>query len=328
MTIEKNEVPSGVLSHFRRVAAWGWESISTLVEKGKRYRLSRAGKAKIKELNATLQQYGKRVDSLIQRRDSSCFSILIPAYRAESFIGETLDTILSQSLPEDVVLDVVVAVDGCDETRKALLVALGEMEEEKRKQVRMIFHKRNYGTYMMQNSLLYASKGDLVHIIGADDGLAPGALRTLWDFAERCGRCCSSGFILRPMSAICDAQMKPFPNREPHQQKGALVFTKSVLEKLGGFAPWMCAADSDFLRRAERKGIPFFSVPEVTYWYRHHGEQLTHGSATGMGSGIRKEYWRQTQARIMRGQVMEMPWIASDGELTEGETISGLEKSG
>jgi Glycosyl transferase family 2 len=286
--------------------------------------MRRQGLRKVREMNQRVQRYGKSVESLIQETDASIFSVLIPAYHAQAFIEETLGTIVNQQMPPGVELDVVVAVDGCPETRDAILAAMERMEPKQRKTVRMLMHARNYGTYMMQNTLLHASRGDLVHIIGADDGLAPGALQKLWDFSQGCRQCCS-GFILRPMSAVCDAQLEPKPGRELHQHKGALVFTKSVLEKLGGFAPWMCAADSDFLQRAEKKGIPMFSLPEVTYWYRQHGEQLTHGAGTGMRSGVREAYWRETQARVMNGRICEAPVIAPDGICTEGAILAGAE---
>lgn len=285
-------------------------------------RLRRQGMQRVREMNRRVGQYGRSVESLVQGRDPSVFSVAIPAYHVEDFIEETLGTIVNQDMPEGVTLDVVVSVDGCTKTRDAILAAMRRMAPEQRRCVRMLMHERNYGSYMMQNTALHATRGERVHIIGADDALTPGALQRLWRFADECCRC-GSDFILRPMSAVCDAQLKPKPGRDLHQHKGALVLSKGVLDKLGGLAPWMCAADSDFLRRAERKGILVFSLPEVTYLYRQHDKQLTQGAGTGMGSGVRESYWRETNERVLGGRIFEPPMIAPDGVCIEGASVSG-----
>lgn len=287
-------------------------------------RLRQQGLQRVRDMNRRVEQYGRYVESLAQGCDPSVFSVAIPAYHVEDFIEETLGTIVSQDMPEGVTLDVVVSVDGCTATRDAILAALRRMTPAQRQCVRMLMHERNYGSYMMQNTALQATRGERVHIIGADDALAPGALRKLWQFADECGRC-SADFILRPMSSVCDAQLQPKPGRDLHQHKGALVLSKGVLDKLGGLAPWMCAADSDFLRRAERKGILVFSLPEVTYLYRQHDKQLTQGAGTGMGSGVREAYWLETNARILRGRIFEPPVIAPDGICIEGGAVSEQE---
>lgn len=283
-------------------------------------RCRRQGLRQVRQMNRRVRQNGQAVETLVRERDPDVFSVAIPAWHAEDFMEETLGTVVSQEMPDGVTLDVVVAVDGCAATRDAVLAAMRRMDSAHRKYVRMLMHEKNYGSYIMQNTALHAARGDLVHIMGADDGLAPGALRNLWRFAGECRRC-SPEFILQPMAMICDGRLKPRADRAPNQQKGALILTKGVLEKLGGFAPWMCAADSDFLRRAERKSIPVFSLPEVTYWYRHHGRQLTHGAGTGMRSGVREAYWRETNDRILSGLVFEPPVIAPDGICTDGNAV-------
>ena len=303
------EVSQAGRSPFRRLVGWAGQNLNRLFEQQEARRLHREGRASIKRLNATIQRYGQSLESLIRQSDPQVFSVLIPARGAEPYIAENLRSILSQSMPPSLSLEVIVAVDGCSGTFRALTRFLDQLARRDRERVTVLNFEQNYGPYVMQNSLLYASRGAHVHIVGADDVLAPDAILQLWAFIGQC-RACSSAYILRPMGYLCDERLHRLPGRGAHQLKGALIFSKNVLEKLGGFAPWLCAADTDFLRRAEGWGISIYSLPAATYLYRQHGVQMTSGMKTGMRSGVRAFYWRLTQARLVSNGLTEKPVVA------------------
>lgn len=303
------EVSQARRSLFLRLAGLAKYGLNRVLEQREARRFHREGKARIRRINATVQQYGQPVESLVRQSDPQIFSVLVPARGAEPYIAESLRSILSQPMPPGLALEVIVAVDGCPDTFRAVTRFLDQASARDREQVTVLDFEQNYGPYVMQNSLLYASRGAHVHIVGADDGLTPDAILRLWEFLQQC-KTNSSTYILRPMGFLCDEHLNRLPGREAHQLKGALIFSKNVLEKLGGFAPWLCAADTDFLRRADGRDIPIYSLPGVTYLYRQHGIQMTRGRKTGMRSGARTYYWGLTQKRLASNKLVEEPVVA------------------
>jgi hypothetical protein len=271
--------------------------------------LSAEDRRKLDEFKASLQAHARPVASLARSREAGVLSVLIPARAAEAFIGECLDSILGQPLPAGVELEVLVGVDACEATRAVVERYVAACPAAALK-VRCLYYPRQGGSYVVQNSLLLESRGETVHIVGADDALAPEALAALWAFAGEC-QACTPGFILRSLGWFCDEHRVPIPGKPIWPLRGALLFTKSVLDRLGGFSPWICAADADFLRRAEAGGIPIYQMPRATYLYRRHGEQLTEGPAAGMRSELRAHYRRFSLNRLARGEVRETPWVST-----------------
>jgi hypothetical protein len=80
-----------------------------------------------------------------------------------------------------------------------------------------------------------------------------------------------------------------------------MVFDNSVLDKIGGFAPYRCAIDTDFMRRAEMAGIKIEQLKKAMYYRRSHGKALTKNPKTGMGSDFRKKQWSEMTENRERG---------------------------
>lgn len=257
-------------------------------------------------INRTL---AKHVPSLAVQAESNVYSILIPAYRVEKYIAGCLASVLNQAVPEGIELEIIVAVDGCEKTCEAIREYLGGLPAATAHQVRVLRFARTFGAYVMQNSLVFASRGNIVQIVGGDDALAPGSLAQLIPFAITCAAL-RPDFLIRPMGLFCDEALKPISTIKAFSLKGAIAFSKAAVERLGGHAPWICAADQDFLRRAEASAIPLYSIPSVSYLYRQHDKQLSRGKNEGMKSDIRKHYWRETDKRIRHKQLKETPLVA------------------
>ncbi len=273
----------------------------------------RAARARMAEQAARVRRHGQQVESLVLAGEAGLLSVLIPARGAEAFIGDCLASILGQALPEGLRLEVLVGIDACEGTRAAISRCLEGMPAEQAQRVRVLFYPEQLGVYVMQNSLVWASRGAWVHIVGADDALAPDSLRPLCGFAGECAAC-TPAFILRPTGVLCDERLKRIPGKPAFPIKGAIFFSKEVLAKLGGFAPWSCAGDADFLRRADRKNLPVYVCPSVSYLYRQHGVQLSRKSGTHLKSEIRVCHWRMTDRRIARGEIREHPVVGRPEE--------------
>jgi hypothetical protein len=84
--------------------------------------------------------------------------------------------------------------------------------------------------------------------------------------------------------------------------------TRPVLDKVGGFRPWWCHADSDFLLRALAFGCSRLIVPRYLYLRRIHPGSLTQSEKTGYHSELRLDYARQfleAKARYLKGEPSE-----------------------
>lgn len=103
-------------------------------------------------------------------------SVIIPTYNVESYIEESLKSVLAQDIPE---LEVICLDDGSTDKTKKLIRAM--MKNDKRiKLVENTNHRQGFE----RNRGLEMAKGEYVYFMDADDLLLPGALRRLVSIAE------------------------------------------------------------------------------------------------------------------------------------------------
>ena len=87
-----------------------------------------------------------------------------------------------------------------------------------------------------------------------------------------------------------------------------MVFNKQTWGRLGGFQPWVCSADTEFIRRARSAGVGFRIIPRHLYLRRVHRNSLTQSQFTGYRSQLRAYYndqIAQAQARYAAGAIAE-----------------------
>ncbi|MCY6489309.1 glycosyltransferase family 2 protein [Leptolyngbya sp. GGD] len=90
-------------------------------------------------------------------------SILIPAYNAEEYLAETLDSALAQTWDN---LEIIVVDDGSQDNT----LAIAKQYESK---IVKIIHQSNQGQSASENRALEAAQGDFIQYLDADDLLAP-----------------------------------------------------------------------------------------------------------------------------------------------------------
>lgn len=88
-------------------------------------------------------------------------SIIIPAYNAERFIGETIDSILQQSYAE---LELIIVNDGSTDSTKEIV----EKKILTDKRIHII-DQQNLGVSVARNNGVKHSKGDFLAFLDADD---------------------------------------------------------------------------------------------------------------------------------------------------------------
>ena len=218
-------------------------------------------------------------------------SVIIAAYAAENFIGEALESVLMQNIPEDYKLDVIVGVDGCDETWNTVSALNYE-------NVRYLKMERNQGTYITFNTIMEYANPDLIVRFDADDIMLQDYLANQIDFLKHN----QDVDITRTWSIYTDVNKRQiraslenntFTAENGESKKvaaGQFMMRKEVWEKLGGFKPWKCAADSEFFVRAKFFGFKIKEIEQFGYMRRIHENSLTQLKETAIKSDIRQEY--------------------------------------
>ncbi len=102
---------------------------------------------------------------------SPLLSIIIPAYNAEKYLGQCLDSVLASDSDE---FEAVIVNDGSTDSTPELL----NDAEKKDKRIRVI-HQENGGVSKARNNGLKNAEGNYIMFLDADDMLTEGALERI-----------------------------------------------------------------------------------------------------------------------------------------------------
>ena len=215
-------------------------------------------------------------------------SVIISAYKARKWLRQAVDSVLCQELPDNWRMEVLIASDGCKES-----LAVAKNIHDMR--VGVVEIKENVGTYVAANTLIAHSKGDAIFRMDADDFLMQTALLkmlTILDDSIDVG-------VVGTWHSKVDENLKHIDSIRCAPQ-GVRVFRRSVMDRLGGYRPWSCAADDEINRRYSAVGIKSAIVGECLYLYRQHESQLTKTekwSCIASERSLKRDgYYRQTNA--------------------------------
>lgn len=207
--------------------------------------------------------------------------MVIPCYNQAHFLGEAIQSVLSQSYPR---FEVVVVDDGSpDDTSEVAARYPG---------VRCV-RQDNQGVSVARNSGLRRSEGEYVVFLDADDRLLPEALEAGLECLKAHPRCAfASGryrfiagdgsFLKQQRERIVDKDSYVALLRRNYVGPPAVVmYRRSVVTSVGGFDPPAdMSADTDIYLRIARR-FPICSHEEVVAEYRWHGTN-TSGDAARM----------------------------------------------
>lgn len=198
-------------------------------------------------------------------------SILIPCYNAERWIGEAIESALSQSQQD---IEVVVVDDGSTDNSLAAIRAFGD---------RVRYETGpNRGGNVARNRLLSLAKGEWLQYLDADDHLLPAKIHQQWRWLTDLGRevdVVFSPVILEHVEpGGSRLEVQPIP--EPHDlwillarwylpQTGACLWRKQAILDVGGWKPDQpCAQEHELYLRMLRAGKRFAFCPVSGAIYR------------------------------------------------------------
>lgn len=213
---------------------------------------------------------------------SANIAVIIPAYNAERFIGEAIESALSQTLKPDE----VIVVDDCSSDATCRVVeSFGDA-------VTLLRNQTNSGAGYSRNRGVRHSKNEFVAFLDADDLWLPRHLESLssllvrWpDAGLAFARTEHLGVSRDPWPPLCDIPAVPSDLLLRTLREGFLIpsmmaMRKSAFESIGGFPE----RDEYFVQGrvqiedyilALRMALKFKMVgsPEITVRYRFHAQQ-------------------------------------------------------
>jgi glycosyltransferase involved in cell wall biosynthesis len=223
-------------------------------------------------------------------------SVIIPAFNAERYIGQALDSVGSQTYQN---WEILVTNDGGTDGTSRIVA---EFAQRTSQPVRVLEHEQNSGLSAARNTAMRAAKGDYIAFLDADDFwlpdhlesmcalLAPGSVDLVYAGCFVFRTTASGEIELIPLGAF---EVKDPPadlfRRNFINPSGAAI-TRQLMEKVGGFG-LRRVEDLDYWIRAAALGFRIAATGKQTYYYRKSGDGLSAAfaeDAEGLGGVFMK----------------------------------------
>jgi glycosyltransferase involved in cell wall biosynthesis len=212
-------------------------------------------------------------------------SVVIPAYNAEPFLSEAIESVLTQAID---VLEVIVVDDGSQDGTAAVARSFGPP-------VRVI-EQENRGIGPARNAGVHAATGDLLAFLDADDAWTDGALmarvQALAEHPELDG---VFGLVenWHDGEAAAGLDVKAGATAQG-QVAGTMLIRRASFEKAGPFTDVRLGEFIEWYARAVDAGLRFDTLHQVVLRRRIHAASTT---ATARDRGA---YLRAMQSIIAR----------------------------
>ncbi len=207
-------------------------------------------------------------------------SVIMPAFNAELYIGQALDSVGSQTYQN---WEILVTNDGgTDDTSRIV----AEFAKRTLQPVRVLEHEQNSGLSAARNTAMRAAKGDYIAFLDADDLWLPDHLESV------CAPLASGSadlayaecFVFRNTESG-EIELIPIPTFEITDPASYLfrrnfinpsgaAITRQLMEKVGDFGPRR-VEDLDYWIRAAASGFKIAATGKRTYYYRKSGSGLS-----------------------------------------------------
>lgn len=221
----------------------------------------------------------------------STISVVIPYYKSEKYIGDTVQSVVDQSIT---VLEILIIDDECTDHSKTTLKEI----EQAYGLVKIIWLERNGGAANARNIGVAHSAGEYIAFLDADDKWTPDKLKKqmdlLADYPEFAG--CHTGTAVfnedRIMGTYCNKPERLTTSdlaKSSHVCPPSLVLKREVFDQLKGFnTSFSTSEDYEFSIRLVKNGYQLGFVPEPLTMVRREG----HASLSSNGMRVLKNHLR------------------------------------
>lgn len=218
------------------------------------------------------------------------FNIIIPAFKTQDFIEDTVSSVEEQSFfKNNNNYRILIGIDGCYETLEKL-----QSIRHKYKNLDIYMMDSNKGLFITLNTLFTLVDSTNIIKFDSDDIMLPHLVSTVSQHINNYDiiRFASDNFVGTPDNIVKRAVV-------PH---GSGFINLLFYKRMGGYRPWICGADTDFLWRAE--GLSKELIIKIPLFLRRiHQNSLTQNPNTNRFSTIRMEYSK----RLKKGFVYVEP---------------------
>ncbi len=244
-------------------------------------------------------------------------SVIIPNYNYARYVGQAIESVLNQTYSN---IEVIVVNNGSTDDSLEVLKEFGDRI--------CLINQENLGQSGARKSGLAKAKGEFIAFLDADDTWEPQKIE-------------KQLLLFRPMTQLVYCGIRHF--NESHTNEFSInlprfsgpcasafidqpgvsivlsgestaIFTRELLEKVGGFDPDLnSAAGWDFFRRCS-KFTEFDFVPDALTNYRIHGANMSNNGLNTIPD-IRKAYKKlfqdeswEVSSRIVRRTVVSLEY--------------------
>lgn len=216
---------------------------------------------------------------MVQSGPAPIVSVLIPAYNAQLYIRDTLESVLGQSFRS---FEIIVVDDGSTDDTRAIVKSYG------RRGV-VVLSQPNAGPAAARNRALSHARGKFIALLDSDDIWEPDCLQTMVEFLDRQPEVsiafCDSRFFGATKLAGKTFQevYPPCPPITFAKAAGCVshvcldaIIRREVFDRIGGFDEALRAAeDFDLWLRALRAGCRIEPLARVLVRYRRHAASIS-----------------------------------------------------
>lgn len=209
-------------------------------------------------------------------------SIVVPAYNAEKFLGECLDSVRNQTLSD---LEVIVVNDASSDSTEEIVGRYMAADER----IRLLNLPSNRGLSGARNAGIEAARAEYVSFLDADDCLYPQAMELMYREVEG-GKAdvCRAPFVkgaeFRPRHYsrvdverfdYRGAMMEALYQKTLMNPAWGMVIRRGLVTGAGGFREGIWYEDLDSFYRFYEKASQIAYIREPLYFYRQSPESFT-----------------------------------------------------
>jgi len=212
--------------------------------------------------------------------EKDCVSVIIPVYNRENMIGDTIDSVLSQSYSN---LELIVIDDGSTDNTKDIVKSFNDDRI-------LLMETSHKGAYVARNIGIQNSSGEYIAFLDSDDVWLPGKLEKQIIVAKKnhVDFVFTNGFVLRESEN--GYQIDLFHKADSDSYRGkcyvellrnnfistsSVLVNRNIIDDVGYFiAENRGSLDYEmWLRIAKRYEIDF--IPQPLFLYKSHSNSLS-----------------------------------------------------